>query len=48
MTTEKGGVARAKGEGEKEKKCTTEGKSRQCRQEGVRGLTVEIEVFLPN
>ena len=29
ITAEKGGVARAKGEGEKEKECTTEGKSRR-------------------
>ena len=33
ITAEKGGVARAKGEGEKEKKCTTEGKSRRPRDE---------------
>ena len=33
VTAEKGGVARAKGEGEKEKECTTEGKSRRRRDE---------------
>ena len=31
ITAEKGGVARAKGEGEKEKECTTECKSRDSR-----------------
>ena len=33
ITAEKGGVARAKGEGEKEKECTTERKSRRRRDE---------------
>jgi len=33
ITAEKGGVARAKGEGEKEKECTTECKSRRQRDE---------------
>ena len=33
ITVEKGGVARAKGEGEKEKECTTERKSRRRRDE---------------
>ena len=33
ITAGKGGVARAKGEGEKVKECTTEGKSRRRRDE---------------
>ena len=33
ITAEKGGVARAKGEGEKKKECTTECKSRRRRDE---------------
>ena len=33
ITAEKGGVARAKGEGEKEKECITECKSRRRRDE---------------
>ena len=33
ITAEKGGVVRAKGEGEKEKECTTERKSRRRRDE---------------
>ena len=33
ITAEKGGVARAMGEGEKEKECNTEGKSRRRRDE---------------
>jgi hypothetical protein len=33
ITAEKGEVARAKGEGEKEKECTTEGKSQRRRDE---------------
>ena len=37
ITAEKGGVARAKGEGEKEKECTTECKSRRRRDEKAPG-----------
>ena len=33
ITAEKGGVATAMGEGEKEKECTAEGKSRRRRDE---------------
>ena len=33
ISAQKGGVARAMGEGEKEKECTTEGKSRRRRDE---------------
>ena len=36
VTAEEGGVARAKGGGEKEKQCTTEGKSRRRLKEKAR------------
>ena len=38
ITTEKGGAARVKGGGEKEKECTTEGKSRRRRDEKALSL----------
>ena len=41
ITAEKGGVARANGEGEKEKECTTEGKSRRRREENTCFITAE-------